>query len=130
MITVQTENPNLKVSNKVFSGSKKRLPERLADDYEAILIVVPSAVFKLFKCTRWQSVPFLFVDEKSRIFQHSEKLYYGIDLRTENKDSALWSSYFGRFNKSEIIVVAANDRSKDRTTKSGKKYGIFKTLFQ
>ncbi len=114
VLTIQTENPNLKVSNKVFSESEKRLPERLADDDEVILIVVSSLAFSIYsKALAGSPVPFLFVDEDSRDISTFRKIILGIDLRSENKDSALWSSYFGRFNKSEIIIVAANDRSKD-----------------
>ncbi len=36
-------------------------------------------------------------------------------MRKENKDLALWGSYMGRFNNSEILTLAAND--KDKTNK-------------
>ena len=58
-------------------------------------------------------IPFLFVNTERSVISAFKKIILGIDLRSENKDSALWSSYFGRFNGSEIIIVAANDRSKD-----------------
>ena len=42
-----------------------------------------------------------------------QKIVLPLDLRKGNNDSALRCYWFGRFNQSEIIVVAANDKSRD-----------------
>ncbi len=113
---IQHKNLNLNVSNILFTGSKKSLPETLADDDEAILIVVPTSSFSDYSSALAVSpVPFLFVDENSTEISTFNKIILGIDLRTENKDSALWSSYFGRFNNADIVIVCSQRPFKRRT---------------
>jgi hypothetical protein len=75
-------------------------------------------------------VPFLFVNEKCEKYSEFKKLILPIDLRKENADSALWCSYFGRFNSSAIVVVAANDKNKDELKQVTTNVAICKKLFQ
>ena len=128
---IRHENPGLIVSHILFTGSKKSIPESVADDEEAILIVVPASAYSNYSGALAASpVPFFFVDEKSAEISTFNKIMLGIDLRTENKDSALWSSYFGRFNQSEIVVVAANDRSKEGQHKVAGNLAFMKELYK
>ena len=113
-LDISNKNPGLRVTQLILSKSNKKLPDYLADEVEAILIITSSSSFSDYSSAVEESpIPFLFIDENSNEILAFKKIMLAIDLRTENKDSALWSSYFGRFNQSEIVVVAANDRSKE-----------------
>jgi len=128
---VKNELPGLKISTLLLSESLTNLPEKLADDFEAILMIAGSGEFKKYaKSVAESSVPFLFVNEKEEDFSEFKKLILPIDLRHENSDSAIWCSYFGRFNSSGVIVVAANDKGKEEQKQVTVNVALSKKLFQ
>lgn len=113
LVPVKKEIPQLKTSILLLSGPVTEIPELLADDHETILIIAGSRCFRNYsKAVTRSPVPFLFVapDAPGSSFK---KIIMPLDLRKENSDSALWCSWFGRFNQSEIVIVAANDKGKD-----------------
>lgn len=113
LIPVRDEIPNLKTSQLITEESLNDLPEILADDHEAIMIVASSLAYKVYATAGTRSpVPFLFVNPDAPV-SHYKKIIYPIDLRKENTDAALWCSWFGRFAKSEITAVAANEKNQD-----------------
>lgn len=127
---VKKELPGLKVSTLLLSERLTNLPEKLADDFEAILIIAGASEFsKYSKSVTESPVAFLFVNEKAEQFSEFKKLILPIDLRRENAESALWCSYFGRFNSSGIIVVAANDKNKDEQKQVTMNVAVCKKLF-
>lgn len=129
-LPLRNEIPGLKVSNLLLSERLTVLPERLSDDFEAIFMVAPSSQFsKYTKAVSESPIPFLFVDETRETVPDYKNLVLPIDLRKENSDSALWSSYFGRFNGAEIVVVAANDKDKNNQTQVAKNVVLSKKLF-
>ena len=128
---VKNQIHNLKISTLLLSESLTALPEKLADDFEAILIIADANEFQKYrKSVDESSVPFLFVNTKSEYTSEFKKLILPIDLRKENHDSILWSSYFGRFNSAGVIVVAANDRGKEEKRQVTVNVAISKKLFQ
>ncbi len=131
ILNINKKNQGLKVSKLILSESNKMLPDRLADDDEAILIVMGASSFSNYSNALAVSpIPFLFVDETNPNISVFKKIILSIDLRTENKDVALWSSYFGRFNQSEIVIVAANDRSKDGQREVARNIVFSKQLYK
>lgn len=127
---VKNELPGFKISSLLLSESLTHLPEKLSDDYEAILIIANSKDFKKYaKSVEESSVPFLFVNGEDEYVSDFKKLILPIDLRRENSDSVLWCSYFGRFNSSGIIVVAANDKNKDEQRQVSVNLALSKKLF-
>jgi len=113
-IPIKSEIPDLPVSTLILSDKLRYLPEKLADDYEAILLLAGALQFSKFaKALRESPVPFVFVNEGITEISTFKKLVLPLDLRKENTDSMLWCSYFGRFNGSGIVVVAASDTNKD-----------------
>ena len=128
---VKNELPGLKVSTLLLSEHLTNLPEKLADDLEAILIIAEGSEFsKYSKSVTESPVAFLFVNEKAAQFSEFKKLILPIDIRKENAESALWCSYFGRFNSSGIIVGAANDKNKDEQKQVAMNVAVCKKLFQ
>jgi hypothetical protein len=130
-LPIKNEVPGLKISTLLLSENLAHLPEKLSDDFEAIFIVAPSSQFaKYSKAVTESPVPFLFVDENRVTVPEYKNLILPIDLRKEISDSALWSSYFGRFNGAEIVVVAANDKDRDDQKQVAKNVVLSKKLFQ
>ncbi|MEN8118105.1 MAG: hypothetical protein ABFS16_14065, partial [Bacteroidota bacterium] len=126
---VKSEIPGLKVSTLLFSESTKELPDILAETHEAILLVANSGNFKKYsKALTESSIPFLFIPSEGEVSEYNH-IVLPIDLRTENSDSALWSSYFGRYNYAEIVVVAANDKGKEEQKQVAKNVILTKKLF-
>ena len=131
LIPVKNELPGLPISTLLLSESLTDLPEKLADNYEGILVISGTSEFsKYAKSIAESSIPFLFVNEKEEQLSEFKKLILPIDLRKENSDSALWCSYFGRFNSAGIIVVAANDKGKDEQKQVSVNVALSKKLFQ
>lgn len=128
---IKNELPGLKISTLFLSERLTYLPEKLADDFEAILLVANTNEFKKYKKSLEESsVPFLFVNGKDEYLSEFKKIILPIDLRKENSDSVLWCSYFGRFNSSGIVVIAANDKNKDEQRQLSVNLALSKKLFQ
>ncbi len=128
---IKSELSSLKISTLLISQSLNDLPDKLADDFEAILLISGASEFKKYATSVTESpVPFLFVDEKENQLSEFKKVILPIDLRKENSDSLLWSSYFGRFNSSTIVVVAASDKVKDSQRQVAVNVALGRKLFQ
>ena len=127
---VKKEIPHLTTSLLVLSKNQGELPQTLADDYEAILVVASAGCFKIYsKAVSESPVPFLFTDPSSTV-QDFNKLVLPIDLRSAISDSAIWSSYFGRFNHAEITVVAANEKGKDEERQVARNVVLTRKVYQ
>jgi hypothetical protein len=127
---VRKELLRLEISTLLTSENLTYLPEKLADDYEVIIIVAGASVFsKYAKSVRESSIPFLFINENEEQLSVFKKLILPIDLRRENSDSTIWCSHFGRFNSSEIIVIAATDKDKDEQRQVKINVALAKKLF-
>lgn len=126
----QYKHPELKVSCLLFYESWSKLPDILAIDYEAIVLIANAENFKSYSRALSESpVPFLFVRPYSEIKEYNH-LVQPIDMRTETGDSSLWCSYFGRFNKAEIVVVAARDKAKSDKRQLTKNIKITARLYK
>lgn len=127
---IKNDLPGLMVSTLLLSENQSLLPEKLADDFEAIFMIADANDYGKYKNALSESpVPFLFVNAKEKYVSEFKKIILPIDLRKENQDSILWSSYFGRFNASGIVVVAANDKPKEEQRQVAVNVAICKKLF-
>ncbi len=130
IVPVKKELPALKVSSLILSEKLLVLPEKLADDFEAIVIISGKSAFKKYsKSLTESSIPFLFINEKNENVSEFKNLILPIDFRSESSDSSLWSSYFGRYNDSHIIVIAATDKGKDEKNKVSRNVALTKKLY-
>lgn len=126
---LKKEIPALKTSVLLLSEPLREIPDILADDFEAILLIADSAQFKKFsKAVTESPVPFLFVNSEGNLSTF-KNIVLPIDLRKENSDSSLWSSWFGRFNHSEIVAIAANEKSRDLQKLVSRNVSLTKKLF-
>lgn len=127
---IKSEIPALKVSSLLLSEGLSTLPDTLADTHEAIMMVANAGSFKSWSRALSESpVPFLFVRPESKIMDFNHVIQ-PIDLRKENSDGSLWSSYFGRFNRAEIVIVAANDKGKQEQNQVAKNVVLTRKLFK
>jgi hypothetical protein len=128
-IPLKKEIPALNTSVLLLKKNMHEVPDILADDYEAILLIADAEKFKKFsKAVTESPVPFLFINSEapSSAFKN---IVLPVDLRKENSDSALWSSWFGRFNQSEIIAIAANEKHKESQKQIARNVTLAKKLF-
>jgi hypothetical protein len=131
VVPIKNELPELQVSTLGTTEKLKYLPEKLADDYEAIILVAGSGKYADYvKAVEESPVPFLFVNENSEYFSEFKKVVLPIDLRTENSESIVWTSYFGRFNDATLVVVAASQKNKDDRQQVKYNAALAKKLFQ
>ncbi len=128
---IKNELPSLKVSSLILSETASGLPGKLSDDYEAILMLAAASDFrKHSKSIAESSIPFLFVNENRDHIPDYKKLILPIDWRSESSDSALWGANFGRFNRSGVVMVAANDSAKTEQKLVAKNVALTRKLYQ
>ena len=130
LLTVKKEIPGLKTSKILISGAVSELPGLLANDYEVIMLIAEAADFRHYaKAVAASPVPFLFANAEAPVSLFS-KIVLPVDIRKENTDSALWCSWFARFNQAEIVVIAANDKSREMKKLVGQNILLTKKLFK
>lgn len=125
------EVPGLRISSLLVNYPLRELPEILSDEQEAIFFIVASSEYSRYSIALSRSpVPFLFVNNRDTIVLEFNKVVMPVDLRTENSDSALWASYFGRFNHAEVVVVAAGDKASENRQQVNRNVFLTKKLFE
>lgn len=129
-VPIIKELPGVKISILLLSEKRRHLPEKLSDNFEAILIIASASQFSLHsKSVSESPIPFLFVNDNCVSIPGFKNLILPIDLRKESSESALWASYFGRFNNSKIVGIAASDNGKDAQQQVAKNVILSKKLF-
>ena len=104
--------PDFPISNLILPGSLRDNIEKLVNEYEAVLMVLHQANIKLFmRAFRESSIPFLFVRGTEPEYLRYKNVLVPVDYRKASKDTSLWASYLGRFNKSLIHVVYAHEKN-------------------
>ncbi len=100
------------VSTLVLRGRLEEQMERLADKYDSILLVMnKKRLPEKLKALHESVVPFLFVEGKTTDLISYRNVLLPVDYRKEMKDTSLWASYFGRFNKAVVQVVGAREQN-------------------
>jgi len=95
-------------------GRLKDLVLSLSDEHESILFCLPGRMdFTLLNAFHCSRIPFLFTKETDPVTCRFQRLVIPIDFRTSAKDAALWGSYFGRMNHSEIVLVEPTENERD-----------------
>jgi hypothetical protein len=130
IIALKGENPDLKASVLLTVHKMNMLPDILADDHEAIIMVANALLFRKYASAVSNSpIPFLFINPQVPL-PRFKKIVVPIDIRKETSDTLLWCSWFGRFNQSEIIAVAAGDKGKNSKQQVSHNVVLAKKLFQ
>jgi nucleotide-binding universal stress UspA family protein len=112
---LKTTLPNLQISSLLLQGSLRAQIINLVDHYNAVLIVIHQTEVKQgLRALRESSVPFLFVNGSMPEFLQYKNILVPVDFRKASKETSLWASYFGRFNKSLIHVISAHETNTDQ----------------
>lgn len=114
VFSIKGEMPSINISTLFISEKNSVLPGILADEFEAILVIAAASEFSGYsKSVRESPIPFLFVNENRNTIPEYKNVVLPLDFRPENKDTSLWASYFGRFNRATIAIVSATDKGKE-----------------
>lgn len=111
---LKSQLPDLQVSNLILRNSLFDNIEKLVNDYNSVLVVLHQAQIKnSMKAFRESSIPFLFVKGSSAEFLQYKNVLVPVDYRKASKETSLWASYLGRFNRSHIHVIYARETNRD-----------------
>ncbi len=109
-LNIKTNLPQMKISTLLLQNSLHYHIRKLADVYNAVLVVLHQAAFKSgLKAFRESTVAFLFVNGSLPDFLGYKNVLVPVDFRKASKETALWASYLGRFNKSQVYLVYAKE---------------------
>jgi hypothetical protein len=108
--------PDMPVSSLLIQNSLREHMVKLADEYNAVLVVLDQADTKAgLKAFRESTIAFLFVKGDSPEYLNYKNVLVPIDYRKASKETSLWASYLGRFNKSQVHLVYARETNQDQS---------------
>lgn len=118
--------PNIVVSYLILNNSLHENMGRLVDDYEAVLLVLHQTDAKwAMKAFRQSSIAYLFVNGDDPHFLNYKSVLVPVDFRKASKETSLWASYFGRFNKAQIQLIYAHDTDREQAAKLSRNLQFF-----
>ncbi len=80
----------------------------LAERYECLVLVAhKTSAFHLLSVLHYAAFPFLFVSAQSNLNQIYKQIIIPVGYMKKSKDLALWASYLGRHNSSQIDLFEA-----------------------
>lgn len=119
--------PMLNISWLLLEKSLKDNIQKLIDEFEAVLCVLHQTdVKRVLPAFRLSSIAFLFVNGDVPHFLNYKNVLVPIDFRKASKDTSLWASYLGRFNKAKISLLFATEKDQERAEKTIKNLNFFR----
>lgn len=119
--------PTMQISSLLLEDSIRHQMGKLVDVYNAVLLVFHQAEIKTaLKALRESSIPFLFVNGNLPEFLQYKNVLVPVDFRKASKETSLWASYYGRFNKSLIHVIYAHETNRDQADRLMRNVNFFK----
>lgn len=119
--------PMLNISWLLLEKSLKDNILKLIDEFEAVLCVLHQTDVKwVLPAFRQSSIAFLFVNGDVPRFLNYKDVLVPIDFRKASKDTSLWASYFGRFNKAQISLLYAYETEPERAEKLNRNVNFFR----
>lgn len=102
--------PQQAISSLTLKGSLQDCINQITEQYDAILLVLPSDNLKpKIRALQISPIPFLFTGSSQPSFLRYDRVMLPVDFRKVMKDTSLWASYFGRFNQSAIEVLCSRE---------------------
>jgi hypothetical protein len=124
---IKQHAPEMRVSSLLIKNSLLDNLGKLTWEYDAVLIVLhQSAIKSGLKAFRESSIAFLFVKGDSADFLNYKNVLVPLDCRKASKETALWASFFGRFNHSQVQVIYACESDKEQAGILMKNLNFFK----
>lgn len=119
--------PMLSISWLLLQKSLVANMQKLVDEFEAVLFVLHQVDIKwAMPAFRESSIAFLFVNGEVPRFLSYKNVLLPIDFRKASKDTSLWASYFGRFNKARVRLLYAHETEKERAAKLARNLNFFR----
>jgi hypothetical protein len=88
--------------------------QKLVDEYNAVLVVLHQTDIRWsIKAFQQSSIAFLYVKGEVPRFLSYKNVLVPVDYRKASKETSLWASYFGRFNKSQVQLIYAREPNSD-----------------
>jgi nucleotide-binding universal stress UspA family protein len=101
--------------------------QKLVDEFDAVLCILHQTdAKKTMPAFRKSSIAFLFVNGEVPRFLSYKNVLVPVDFRKASKDTSLWASYFGRFNKAQISLLYASETERERTDKTMRNLNFFR----
>ena len=116
--SLKSNLPNMQISSLLLQNSLRDNMQKLAEEYNAVLLVLHQADIKPgLKAFRESRIAFLFVNGNSPQFLKYTNVIVPVDYRKASKESVLWPSYLGRFNHSQVHLVYAHETDPEQAGK-------------
>ncbi len=111
---LKEDMPALPISSLTLKGSLENCIVRIAEEYDGILMVLSNDQLKpKIKALQQSQIPFLFVGASMVETLNYKQVLLPVDFRKVMKDTALWASYFARFNQATVDVFSAKESNKE-----------------
>jgi len=124
--SLKTNLPDMEISWLLLQKSLQDNMQKLVDEYEAVFVVLHQKDIKwAIKAFRESSIAFLFVNGEISRFLSYKNVLVPIDFRKASKETSLWASYFGRFNKSQVHLIYAHETDRDQANKLMRNLNFF-----
>jgi hypothetical protein len=115
--SIRQSFPELRISSLLIKNSLNDNIDKLAWEYDAVLVILHKSMVKpALRALRESSIAFLFVQGDSSDFLSYKNVLVPVDYRKATKDTALWASFLGRFNRSQIQMVYARETDKEQAS--------------
>ena len=119
--------PNVRISWLLLQKSLYDNMQKLIDEYNAVLVVLHQQDINwALKAFQQSSIAFLFVNGDVPRFLSYQNVLVPVDYRKASKETSLWASYFGRFNRSQVQLVYAQETNKDDSARLIRNLEFFK----
>jgi hypothetical protein len=111
---INKDIPQLSVTTLLLKGNLDHLIKDLGEKYNTILLCFGGNLSnRMLKAFYKSGFPFYFSRKNKQTETKFKKIIIPVDFRNNTKDATLWGSYLGRFNQSEIVLLAATDKNPD-----------------
>jgi len=111
---LKSQRVDLPLSILTLPGRLNDLVEKLADDYDGILLILtPENIKEKLAALRESAIPFLFTHGNSAQYLRYNRIVLTLDDKKSARDVALWGTYFGRFNQASIEMRVLRGKDED-----------------
>ncbi|MFZ4401528.1 MAG: hypothetical protein ACOYO1_15960 [Bacteroidales bacterium] len=132
------KSENVTVNTFLLKGKLAEAYNKMVPEINAILVIVcyndtlPKGEFhplKLLKLFHKSRIPYIFANNSIKDASYYKKIILPIDSTKESKEKVLWANYFGRFNESELIIMAATVKDEYLLRKLNNNLKFIKKIF-
>lgn len=119
--------PDLPISWLLLQKSLRDNMQKLVDEYNGVLVVLHQTdIHWVLKAFQQSSIAFLFVNGDLPRFLSYKNVLVPVDYRKASKETSLWASYLGRFNRSQVQLIYAHETNNEDAGRLMKNLEFFK----